>query len=106
MSHSKGLFQGTCKGSFRNYGRKKQGEQRQVCHVCGRARVVKVRQCFMWCSWKNRGRAKEGKQAQICRRCGMTRTIEVERHCRTCQWHQCKQAEGVHCKRCGREADW
>lgn len=109
MSHSKGLFAGTCPGNFKNYGRVKDDgdnhkKQQQKCGRCGRLRWKRVRKCWMFHQYRDAGDPKEGVQKQKCAKCADKRNTEAKR-CgwfSGCSYHQCAKIDGVHCRRCGR----
>jgi hypothetical protein len=104
MSHSKGLFAGTCPGNFRDYRQPHDGIQQQKCGRCGKVRNKKVRKCFFRCAFQNVGNPDHGYQKQKCSRCGWGNAARVT-GCgifRSCNYHFCDRITGLHCRRCGR----
>lgn len=111
MSHSKGLFAGSCPGKWQKYGRAHDGIQQQRCSRCGKVRNRKVRACFLLHDWKNSGRPKFGRQNQKCTRCAQKRVRQVRKCLWLHSWTAKGQDEGqVRCRKCGTtrhlEPDW
>jgi len=103
MSHSKGIFAGTCPGNFTNYRKPHEGIQQQKCGRCGQIRQKRVRKCFMFHDYQPKGKAKHGVQKEKCARCGDERTGWA----RSCGWfshqyHKCddETRPGLHCAVC------
>jgi hypothetical protein len=106
MSHSKGLFAGTCPGNYSNYGRARERgghmERQQKCSRCGTLRWKRVRRCFIFHDYQNSGKADHGCQKQKCSRCADKR----ETWARRCgfltrhRFHKCNKHTGIHCSTC------
>lgn len=105
MSHSKGLFSGTCPGNFRKSGRPRDGMQTWKCGRCGRLKKKKAPRCWFRHNFQNHGKPDHGYQKQKCGKCGHGNAARVTGCGRwlfnTCSFHRCSRITGTHCRKCG-----
>jgi hypothetical protein len=101
MAHSKGLFAGTCPGSFKPYRKPHEGVQDMRCPRCGHLRQKKVSSCLLFHSYKKRGQSKYGDQREVCQRCGKDRHTQARPCLFFHRWRRTFMDPTLRCTKCG-----